>query len=94
MWVGTQSGLFSYNGYQIYKLARETDIEYANITAIVQVSKEYLCIGTNKGLRFLNLFTEQFENLYPVTQMGKSVRSLAVWDNKLWIGTKEEGLLY
>lgn len=94
VWVGTQSGLFSYNGYQIYKLARETDIEYANITAIVQVSKEYLCIGTNKGLRFLNLFTEQFENLYPVTQMVKSVRSLAVWDNKLWIGTNDEGLLY
>ena len=26
--------------------------------------------------------------------MVKSVRSLAVWDNKLWIGTNDEGLLY
>lgn len=93
-WIGTKSGLFSYDGYQIYKLAKETDIEYANITAIVQISKEYLCIGTNRGLRFLNLLTEQFENLYPATQVVKSVRSLAVWHDKLWIGTNDEGLLY
>uniref|UniRef100_UPI0025E8B5E2 two-component regulator propeller domain-containing protein n=1 Tax=uncultured Bacteroides sp. TaxID=162156 RepID=UPI0025E8B5E2 len=93
-WIGTKSGLFSYDGYQIYKLAKETDIEYANITAIVQISKEYLCIGTNRGLRFFNLLTEQFENLYPATQVVKSVRSLAVWHDKLWIGTNDEGLLY
>ena len=40
------------------------------------------------------MLTEQFENLYPATQVVKSVRSLAVWNDKLWIGTNDEGLLY
>ena len=40
------------------------------------------------------MLTEQFENLYPATQVVKSVRSLAVWHDKLWIGTNDEGLLY
>lgn len=94
MWIGTKRGLFTYNGYQIYKLSIDPTIEYINVTTILQLNEQYLCIGTDRGLRFFNLLTEQFENLHPATQCVKSVRSMILWDNKLWLGTNKEGLIY
>jgi len=94
IWIGTKRGLFTYNGYQIYKLSIDPSIEYINVTTILQLNEQYLCIGTDKGLRFFNLLTEQFENLHPATQCVKSVRSMILWDDKLWLGTNKEGLVY
>lgn len=94
IWIGTKRGLFTYNGYQIYKLSIDLTIEYINVTSILQLNEQYLCIGTDRGLCFFNLLTEQFENLHPATQCIKSVRSMILWDNKLWLGTNKEGVVY
>lgn len=94
VWIGTNQGLFSYNGYSIQKYVIDIDIEYNNVSAIIQLNENYLCIGTEHGLRFFNLYTEQFDNPYPVTEPIRSVRSLILWNDKLWIGTNNKGLLY
>lgn len=94
VWIGTKQGLFSYNGYNIQKYTIDIDNGHNNISAIIQLNENYLCIGTEHGLRFFNLYTEQFDNLYPFVESIKSVRSLIIWDNKLWIGTNDKGLLY
>lgn len=94
VWIGTKRGLFSYNGYSIQKSVIDIDIEYNNVSSIVQLNEKYLCIGTEHGLRFLNLYAEQFETLYPITESIRSVRSLVLWNDKLWIGTNNNGLLY
>lgn len=94
IWIGTKRGIFSFNGYKLEKLTIYSDVEYANVTSIIQINEKYLCIGAEKGLYFFNLFTEQFDDLYPLTQSIKSVRSLILWNDKLWIGTNNEGLIY
>lgn len=94
MWIGTKRGIYSYNGYKLEKITIDSDLEYANVSTIIQISEQYLCIGTEKGLYYLNLFTEKTDNLYPLTKSIKSVRSMILWDDKLWLGTNNEGLLY
>lgn len=94
IWLGTKRGLFTYNGYKLDKLSINKDIEYANVSAIIQINEKYLCIGTEDGIHFFNLYTEQFDVPYPIIQSIKSVRSLLLWDDKLWIGTNNEGLIY
>lgn len=94
VWIGTKQGLFSYNGYSVQKYTIDIDNEYNNVSAIIQLNENYLCIGAEHGLRFFNLYTEQYDNLYPFVESIKSVRSLVIWDNKLWIGTNDKGLLY
>lgn len=94
VWIGTKQGLFSYNGYSIQKYTIDIGEEYNNVSAIIQLNENYLCIGSEHGLRFFNLYTEQFENLYPAVESINSVRSLIIWDDKLWIGTNNRGLLY
>lgn len=94
VWIGTKCGLFSYNGYNIQKIPIDINIEYNNVSTIIQVNENYLCLGTEHGLRFYNLHTEQIDNPYPAIESVRSVRSLILWDNKLWIGTNNKGLLY
>lgn len=94
IWLGTKRGLFTYNGYKLEKLSIDKDMEYANVSAIIQINEKYLCIGAEDGIHFFNLFTEQFDIPYPIIQSIKSVRSLILWDDKLWIGTNNEGLIY
>lgn len=60
---------------------------------MVQVGADRLYAATDKGIRILNLDTWAFEPL-PRALMGlRAVRSLAVFDGKLWIGMRDEGLL-
>ncbi len=94
MWIGTQRGIFSYNGYKLEKITMDSDIEYANVSTIVQMNEKYLCIGTTKGVYFYNLFTEKIDDPYPLTKSIMSVRSMILWDDKLWFGTNNEGLVY
>lgn len=94
IWIGTKRGIFSYNGYKLDKLAIHSGVEYANVTAIIQIDEKFLCIGTENGLYFYNLLSEQIENPYPLTQSIKSVRSLILWNDKIWFGTNNEGLKF
>ncbi|MGQ1946964.1 ligand-binding sensor domain-containing protein [Geofilum sp. OHC36d9] len=92
MWFGTKRGLFNYNGYNIQGYINDKASDGNSILAITQINSCYLCIGTDYGLLWFNLKTEQYGSLYPELEILKAIRSLAIFDNKLWIGTRDDGL--
>ena len=63
------------------------------VQAIVQYDY-YLYIGTDNGIHKLNLLTWNFEDTDQDFYKVSAVRALAVFDGKLWIGTRDDGLLY
>ncbi len=94
MWIGTKNGLFSYDGYRIQDYPMKAGPETKTIFSIVQIDSVYLCLGTGEGLLLFNLCTEQYESVNPQLRAVKAVRSLALFDNKLWVGSYNEGLFY
>jgi signal transduction histidine kinase/ligand-binding sensor domain-containing protein/DNA-binding response OmpR family regulator len=94
MWFGTKRGLFNYNGYNIHEYINDKKSDGNSILTIAQIDSQYLSIGTDYGLLWFNLKTEQYEDIHPELEILKAIRSLAFFDNKLWIGTRDEGLYY
>ncbi len=92
MWFGTRRGLFSYNGYDIHNYVSDLSTEANFILSIIQISPELLCVGTNYGLLTFNLMTERYETVYPELARLKAIRSLALFKDCLWIGTRDDGL--
>lgn len=92
IWFGTKRGLYEYNGYDLHEYPDEK-FPYGNPTfSIVQVESDYLCLGTDNGVRWFNLITRRIEDPYPDAHLNQAVRSLAVFDGYLWIGTRDYGL--
>ncbi|MGM9791310.1 MAG: two-component regulator propeller domain-containing protein [Candidatus Cryptobacteroides sp.] len=92
IWFGTQRGLFSYNGYDLHEY---TDPDFPNgnpVFAIVQYSDDSLCLGTDNGVRWFNLDDKTMGCPYQETDLSLAVRSLALYDGYLWIGTRDRGL--
>lgn len=93
MWIGTKRGLISYNGFNYHLCYFGKNMPDENtIQAIVQADDSHLYIGTDNGIRKLSLNTWKFENLEKGLTTIKAVRTLAMSDGKLWIGTRDEGL--
>lgn len=93
IWFGTQRGLYSYNGYDLHEYH---DAMYPNgnpIFAIMQVGEEYLCLGTDHGIRWFNLTSENIEDSYGDIIFSPAVRSLAIYDGYIWAGTRDLGLM-
>jgi hypothetical protein len=49
LWVGTDNGLFSFNGKRWEKHSTEKGLPSNNITALLAISKRYLWVGTDQG---------------------------------------------
>lgn len=94
IWLGTKRGLFNYNGYNTNKFENKEGTGWNTIQTIIQYGSHYLCIGTDNGIVFFNLYTEQFENAGPQLSKVKAIRSLRIWNNRLWIGSRDDGLFY
>lgn len=94
IWIGTRNGLFNYDGYNAYRVPDENGYQGGNVFSIIQLDSIHLCIGTDTGLSLFNLSMEQYSDLYPGMENIKSVHSLTMFDDKLWIGSHEEGLSY
>lgn len=94
VWLGTRRGLYSYNGYDLHEYQDERHLDQNQIYAVVQVDlgREYLCLGTSRGLKWFDLTDECIRHPFPQTEITKVVRSLAVYDGYLWIGTQDYGL--
>lgn len=94
IWIGTNKGIFYYDGYDTHKLTITTETASYNVTAILQLDEKHLCIGTLQGLFLFNLFTEQYDALYPGMEAINSVTAMCLFSNKLWIGTPEGSICY
>lgn len=92
IWLGTMRGLYSYNGYDLHEYVDETYSGGNPIFAIVQVTKDYLCLGTDNGVRWFDLGRKTFGCPYKEQDLTLAVRSLALFDGHLWIGTRDLGL--
>ena len=93
IYFGTQRGLYSYNGYDLHEYQ---DAMYPNgnsIFAIMQFDEQFLCIGTDYGIRWFNLTTKVIEDSYCNISFTSAVRSLAMYDGYLWVGTRDLGLM-
>lgn len=92
VWLGTKRGLYSYNGFDLHEHLDET-FPYGNpVYSIVQISKDHLCLGTDNGVRWFNLNDKTLGCPYPAKELSLAVRSLALFDGYLWIGTRDSGL--
>lgn len=92
MWFATQNGLFNYNGYDLH-ISADGNYLYGNsIYAIVQLDKTHLCVGTDNGLFWYDMQKERLEDSFQELAMRKAIRSLALFEGNLWIGTRDEGL--
>lgn len=86
MWFGTRRGVFAYNGFNTRKIAD------GNFHAIIKVTDDILCLGGDGGLYWMNIKTEQFESPFPDVPATGEVRTLAYYDDVLYVGTHSRGL--
>lgn len=94
IWIGTKRGLVNYNGYNYHLCYYGKNMPDENTVQALVQSSNFLYVGTDNGIRKLNLLTWKFESIDQELSHVKAVRALTVFDGKIWIGTRDEGLLY
>ncbi|MDH0450408.1 EAL domain-containing protein [Shewanella sp. GD04112] len=94
LWIGTQDGLHSYNGYNfnlfIHSPNDPKSISESYVTDIIQDAHGYIWVGTfSQGINRLDLKTGTFER-FGVEQglTDPRVTKLNIVGNTLWIGTQ------
>lgn len=88
IWIGSKRGVFSFDGYNLHKMRYETNIE---VESMLIVGK-YLCVTSSIGILWLNLETEEFEDVHHCSLSDTACRGIALVDGKLWIGNRDSGL--
>lgn len=92
MWIGTSSGLVSYDGYvkRIYRSDAFTPGLFPNnsIVSIAEDGDGYLWIGTRNGIVRMDSRTGQCKTYHLPGEARKIIYSLYVTrDNTVWVGT-------
>ncbi|MCD8385549.1 MAG: ATP-binding protein [Bacteroidales bacterium] len=86
IWVGTNTGLYSYDGYAVRKAAISAPEELANahVHGIVQRGNQ-LYLASNNGLIRYDMASGQMEAVSP--DGPSEIRSLLLHDDALWLGS-------
>lgn len=85
IWVGSDRGLLSYDGYSTHRHFTFGEQDNTWIHCGVVVDSTYLYLGSDNGLLIYNYITDRYERnevSFPV-----NIRALAVQGEDLWIGT-------
>ena len=89
IWLGSDKGLFSYNGYtmqrHIFSFTESKNPSNTKINCGILLDTDHLCLGFDNGIMIYNLKTDSYEKS-PV-EFPSDVRSLVLSGNRLWIGT-------
>jgi len=89
IWLGSDKGLFSYNGYSvqrhIFPYTESKNPSDTKINCGILLDSVHLCLGFDNGILMYNLVTDSYEKS-PV-EFPSDVRSLVLTGNNLWIGT-------
>lgn len=89
IWMGTDKGLFSYNGFTVqHHLAPFTGNKNptnVRINCGTLLDSKRLCLGSDNGVLIYNLETDQFEK--NTVEFPSDVRTVALSGDILWIGT-------
>jgi len=85
IWIGTNKGLFSYDGYSTQQHFTFGDSTNTLIYSILIYDNIYLLLGTDNGLLIYNYQTDKYEQ-FPA-DFPPDIRALAIHNNDLWIGS-------
>lgn len=85
IWIGSNKGLFSYDGYSTQQHFVYGEYNNIRIHCGVIIDNTYLYIGTDKGILIYNYRTDKYEQSR--TDFPADVRTLALQGDTLWIGT-------
>lgn len=85
MWLGTNNGLYSYDGFSVQPhLGRDTSHK-TFVYDIIVINKELMCLAMENGIFFYNYQKDEYEPV-PV-QFPTDVRTLLLENDNLWIGS-------
>jgi signal transduction histidine kinase/ligand-binding sensor domain-containing protein/DNA-binding response OmpR family regulator len=85
IWVGTDKGLFSYDGYSAQPHFSYGERSNNHIYCGITVGANYLYLGSDNGLLIYNYHTDRYED--PGTAFPADIRAMVCRDSVLWIGT-------
>lgn len=85
IWIGSDKGLFSYDGYSTHFHPSSEGSGNPWIYCAQAIDSTYLYLGTDNGMLVYNYHTDRYEA--PPVKFPGDIRSLAAQGDTLWIGT-------
>ncbi|WP_303208496.1 hybrid sensor histidine kinase/response regulator transcription factor [Bacteroides oleiciplenus] len=85
IWIGSNKGLFSYDGYSSQPHFTFGERNNTRIYCGEVVDSTYLYLGADNGLLIYNYRTDTYEE--PKADFPTDIRTLALHDGILWLGT-------
>ncbi len=94
IWIGTYHGVGRYDGYKIamYMTEQTMTPKQCSVMSIAQIDDRRLIVGSLGGLSYLNMVTGKSEPVAKPLDKIKSVRTMLIHGDDLWIGTDAEGV--
>lgn len=85
MWIGTNKGLFSYDGHTTRPRFEFGKQSHTRIYCGLLVRSTHLYLGADNGLLIYNIQTDRYEE--PGVAFPSDIRALALYGNFLYLGT-------
>lgn len=85
IWIGSNKGLYSYDGYSTQSHFQFGDRSNTRIYCGAVIDSTYLYMGADNGLLIYNCRLDAYEE--PDVNFPKDIRTLALQGNVLWLGT-------
>ncbi len=84
MWIGSNKGLYSFDGYHSFAHFEPGSKEDILINCGMIYKEDYLLLGTEKGLL---LYHFKYDKYVPFElEINKDIRSMVLTNNELWLG--------
>ncbi len=85
IWVGSNKGLYSYDGYHFQAHYAFDEKSNTQIYCGVEVGGHLLYLGADNGVLIYNLHTDTYEK--STIEFPRDVRAMQLQNNQLWLGT-------
>lgn len=85
IWIGSDKGLFSYDGYTVQQHFVPGEYSNSHIYCGVIIDSTYLYLGADNGLLIYNYRTDRYEKT--TVSFPSDIRAMAIDRNTLWLGS-------
>lgn len=92
IWIGSDKGLYSYDGYTIYSHYEQGSISNTRIYCGIRVGNSRLYLGSDNGLLIFNYRTERYESV--LSDLPRDIRCMVRTGNNIWVGSINGLYLY
>lgn len=92
MWIGTNNGLYSFDGYTTYSHSNDDIKTNYLINCVILTENDHLILGTSTGLLKFNIINNEFEPF--LTEFKHDVRAIIQTANEIWIGSTDGLFIY